>query len=600
MNFSATPKNEGSKSTWPQEIEDQTRRGDRLLAFGYMISYPLISILYLLEEIPDLTTILGLQLLCSALIGVLIYFHFRGHLRATVLSLASSLLVIFFHSIKMALFSEQSFAELNMYLFFALIFTILIVKWTLFQAIINTVLTIILINGSIWVHDHSDYGLFIREGGIFFFIAQIMFPFIVHFRRQYESNRQYYLQTLQRKNDELNRQISIAQEATAAKSDFLSMMSHEIRTPLNGIVGIIHILEEQGMKNQAQQEMLTTLQYSSDHLMAVVNDILDFNKINSNHVILNPKPFKLYDFLNELKKFVQPKIDEKKLNLIYAIPPDLPSVLMGDSVRLNQILTNLVFNAIKFTEAGFVKLLVEEKDRGADYILLHFEINDSGIGIPEPDQATIFDIFTQAHNDTNKTNRGSGLGLAITKELLRLFGSEIRLKSIENMGSSFSFDIRFAISSSTTETPPAAVKSNPSKVSSSYAHILVVDDSEVNLFVAGNLLKRIGIQYDTASNGSEAIEKFKIHGYDLIFMDLKMPVMNGFEATATLRNIGVQIPIIALTASAFSDERDHALASGFTDYLIKPFSPQTFQNVLFTYLRTEEKSSIGIDTEGRG
>jgi len=363
------------------------------------------------------------------------------------------------------------------------------------------------------------------------------------------------------------------------------MMSHEIRTPLNGIVGMIHLMLQEDLRTNFQQELVETMKFSSDHLMAVVNDVLDFNKINSNHVKLAQEAFDLSLLLKNLEKTFVPRVREKKLDLIFAIDSALPPQFTGDRVRLNQIITNLIHNAVKFTEKGFVKLIVKEQKRDENRISLYFEISDSGVGIPMEEQPTIFEIFTQSNTESNQSNRGTGLGLAITKELLRLFGTEIKLESVPGKGSAFSFSIELSYS----DEPLVKERPVGIKVALPEARILVVDDNGINLLLATNLLKKVGLQYDTAENGSDALEKFNRIHYDLILMDLRMPVMNGFEATRAVRDQGSQIPIIALTASAFTDEREKALSSGFSAYLVKPFLPQEFFDLIFTFLKPEEQ-----------
>lgn len=387
-------------------------------------------------------------------------------------------------------------------------------------------------------------------------------------------------------------QNQLARDATQAKSDFLSMMSHEIRTPLNGIVGIIHLMRQEDLRTSFQRELVETLKFSSDHLMSVVNDVLDFNKINSNHVRLSEEPFDIFVLFKNLEKTFIPRVQEKKLDLVFEIDPALPAQLSGDQVRLNQIITNLIHNAIKFTEKGFVKLVVREQKRDNNLVSIYFEVSDSGVGIVLEDQASIFEIFTQSNIQANRNNRGTGLGLAITKELLRLFGSEINLKSEPLKGSLFSFSIDFSYS----EEPLEEKKTAGVKVALPEARVLVVDDNAINLLLATNLLKKVGLQYDTAKNGDEAIKKFKETHYDLLLMDLRMPVMNGFEATRIIREIGSQVPIIALTASAFTDERENALSNGFSAYLVKPFLPEEFYDLIFTFLKPVDANPDDVAT----
>jgi CheY-like chemotaxis protein/two-component sensor histidine kinase len=402
----------------------------------------------------------------------------------------------------------------------------------------------------------------------------------MRYTRQY---REFiFAQRLQKQNKELEKQNQLVRDAMQAKSDFFSTMSHEIRTPLNGIVGVIHLLLQEDLRTALQRELVGTLKFSSDHLMAIINDVLDINKINSSHVKLAKEPFNLSIFLKNVEKTFIPRAQEKKLDLIFEIDSPLPVHLTGDQVRLNQIITNLLHNAVKFTERGFVKLAVKELKRDQSQILLQFEISDSGIGIPLEDQSSIFEVFVQSSLETSRGNRGTGLGLAITKELVQLFGSEIKLESEQGHGSRFSFCIYFTYS----DQQPLDKKPVDVRIVLPNARVLVVDDNAVNRMIVTILLDKVGIKYDKAENGLEAVERFGSNHYDLVLMDLGMPIMNGFEATQIIRAQDSQIPIIALTASAFTEERDRAISNGFSDYLVKPFLPKEFYDTVFTFLKT--------------
>ena len=576
---------DGLQDLWKKEFETKALLGHRIFCFTFLVGYPLTSILYYLNGNPDYQSILLLQLTCSSLVALIVFLHFRGKINGQNATFTCRLLLVIFHSVILARFETRYYYDLNINLTLQLIFSVWVLRWKFSYALISSVATILFFTGALYYNGADVLVRFVKEGGFFYFLGQSVFPLVLQMRYTRQYREFVYFHSLQRQNKELEKQNQLARDATQAKSDFLSMMSHEIRTPLNGIVGMIHLMLQEDLRTKFQKELVETLKFSSDHLMAVVNDVLDFNKINSNHVKLTQEAFDPSLLLRNLEKTFIPRVREKKLDLIFEIDSDLPAQLTGDKVRLNQIITNLIHNAVKFTQTGFVKLAVKEKGRDENQIELRFEISDSGIGIPLEEQSTIFEIFTQSSSEANRSNRGTGLGLAITKELLRLFGSAITLESEPGKGSCFSFSLTFYYSDQPLlETNPVGVK-----VALPDARILVVDDNAINLLLATNLLKKVGLKYDTAANGSEALEKFNEKHYDLLLMDLRMPVMNGFEATRIIREKGSELPIIALTASAFTDEREKALSSGFSAYLVKPFLPEEFYELIFTFLKEDSQ-----------
>jgi len=583
--FEIKDDSDGLKDLWKKEFETKSLLGHRIFCFTFLVGYPLTSILYYLNGNPDYQSILRIQLACSSLVALILFLHFRGKINGQNATFTCRLLLVIFHSVILARFETRYYYDLNINLTLQLIFSVWVLRWKFSYALISSVTTILFFTGALYYNGADVLVRFVKEGGFFYFLGQSVFPLVLQMRYTRQYREFVYFHSLQRQNKELEKQNQLAREATQAKSDFLSMMSHEIRTPLNGIVGMIHLMLQEDLRTKFQKELVETLKFSSDHLMAVVNDVLDFNKINSNRVKLTQEAFDPSLLLKNLEKTFIPRVREKKLDLIFEVDSDLPAQLTGDKVRLNQIITNLIHNAVKFTETGFVKLAVKEQGRDENQIELRFEISDSGIGIPLEEQSTIFEIFTQSSSEANRSNRGTGLGLAITKELLRLFGSAITLESEPGKGSCFSFSLTFYYSDQPlVEADPGGVK-----VALLDARILVVDDNAINLLLATNLLKKVGLQYDTAANGSEALEKFNEKHYDLLLMDLRMPVMNGFEATRIIREKGSELPIIALTASAFTDEREKALSSGFSAYLVKPFLPEEFYELIFTFLKQDDQ-----------
>ncbi|WP_159468606.1 response regulator [Dyadobacter sp. 3J3] len=523
--------------------------------------------------------------MASSVMSVILFSHFKYKISSENLALYTIITLIVFHSIILGTVPHATYKNASLNMVLDLIFLTLVLRWPAKPAMICTALVFIFFPYALYSLNPEALPQFIREGGFFYFLGHLIFPFIMHVKYKNDKRSFYYQYRLSEQNEILEKQIRITEEATNAKTDFLSMMSHEIRTPLNGIVGIVHLLEKGHLEASFQEELIHTLLFSSNHLMTVVNDILDFNKINSNHVKLDSSSFDAALFFRNLEKTFIQKAKEKKLDLNFEIEDGLPSQLIGDQGRLNQIITNFIHNAIKFTDKGSVKLLVKETSRNEDEISLYFEISDTGIGIPQDQQPVIFELFTQVHTSNNRQYGGTGLGLAITKELLRLFESEITLESELGRGSAFSFTVKFKYS-----TQPQIVEKKDVMPISSYdqSNVLVVDDNSTNLLLATTFLKRRGIKFESAVNGQEAFEKFNSVHYDLILMDLRMPVMNGFECARLIREQGSKVPIIALTASAFENEKEKALANGFSGYLIKPFLPDDLFGIILPYLDNQQ------------
>lgn len=481
-----------------------------------------------------------------------------------------------------------SYVQSCLNLTLAIIFAGLVVRWPLRYALVVAAQGLVLYPASIHFLSDTPLASFFGQGGVFVMIGHFLFPFVVKLNYNKDKREFFFRYTLQQQNDALEQQKTIAESATRAKTDFLSMMSHEIRTPLNGIVGMVHLMMQEEESGTKSSDLLQTLKFSSDHLMAVVNDVLDFNKINSNHVVLDPQPFEPFAFFDILKKTFDPKANEKGIVLEFIIDPQLPPQLIADRVRLSQVVTNLVHNAIKFTEKGSVTLLVTEIERTPESVTLDFEVVDTGIGIAESEQEGLFEIFTQVKSKTQVENvGGTGLGLAISRELVRLFGSDIHLESEEGKGSRFYFRLSMPYLE-TAEIKNSAVREFFGAVIPE-VRVLVADDNKTNLVLATQLLKRKNILYDTAANGQEALELFRQNRYDLVLMDLRMPVMDGFESTARIRQLDPDVPVIALTASAFENEKERALANGFSGYFIKPFLPQDFYEYIFPFLGIEAK-----------
>lgn len=373
-----------------------------------------------------------------------------------------------------------------------------------------------------------------------------------------------------------------ALQLSKAKETFLSVMSHEIRTPLNAVIGITHILMDDN-PTEAQVENLKILNFSSQNLLSLINDVLDFTKIETGNMALESADVNLKDLVSQTLNTLQFKTAEKGVILKSEIDHRIPLFVKGDHTRLYQILINLLGNAVKFTDAGEVKLKLDLIAEQKQSVLVGFEISDTGIGIEHDKIDYIFDTYTQASTDTTRKYGGTGLGLAITKRLIELHNSVIIVESEVGKGSTFKFTIEFKLSEQKT-----IYKSNKTSDIPIDSTILVVDDNYINRVLAQKVLSKWGIKVDFAENGAIALEKVKKTPYDMILMDLQMPVMDGLEATRAIRKLSGdyfrKLPIIALTASIVTNERLKIFECGMNDYVMKPFIPAALYEKIRSYL----------------
>jgi signal transduction histidine kinase/CheY-like chemotaxis protein/HPt (histidine-containing phosphotransfer) domain-containing protein len=379
-----------------------------------------------------------------------------------------------------------------------------------------------------------------------------------------------------------------AEYSARAKEQFLSTMSHEIRTPMNAVIGMTHLLIQENPKPE-QVGNLKMLQFSAENLLVLINDILDYNKIESGMVSFECIPFNLAGLLESIRFSLGFKAEEKHIGFDIQLDGQLPPVLLGDPVRLAQILTNLVSNAIKFTEKGHVTLEAVLKRDDGDSVLLDFAVTDTGIGIKAEKLAYIFDRFTQAESDTTRKYGGTGLGLAITKRLLEMQGSQIGVDSRPREGSRFYFSLPFRKGDEASPVRDRYAYTTTARLLDR-VQLLLVEDNEINRKVATKFLNKWGIQPDYAHNGVQAIEKIKEKEYDLILMDLQMPEMDGYEAARIIRETKAQegIPIIALTASAMHDVAQKIFDAGMNDFVMKPFHPDDLYQKIAKYTAPDQ------------
>lgn len=383
-------------------------------------------------------------------------------------------------------------------------------------------------------------------------------------------------------NDKLITTLDDLQKTSTARMDFLSTMSHELRTPLNGVIGISNALLLQDPRKD-QAENLAVLKFSAENLLLLINDVLDFNKFDSNKVELEYIPFNICLLLENISSSIKIKAREKMLDLNLYIAEDLKDkMVIGDPTRLTQVLLNLLNNAIKFTEKGMVNMHIETTNLTEDKVILRFLITDTGIGIEKHKQLNIFEPFIQASSSTNRTYGGTGLGLPIVKKVLTLYNSTIHMESIPDVGTEFSFDIEFQYQLADLSNPPQFTNDESEL---SHLTVLVAEDNPINILVIKKTLERWNITPVIAENGKIAVQKLEEHDFDIILMDLYMPEMDGYQAAAAIRQmsnpIKASIPIIAMTADVNNNVAVKVKQSGMNDYLAKPFDP----NELFQKLK---------------
>ncbi len=379
---------------------------------------------------------------------------------------------------------------------------------------------------------------------------------------------------------ELEKQKAL--EASKYKSLFLANMSHEIRTPLNGIIGMADILKETKLTIE-QQKSLEIIDISGNSLLSIVNDILDYSKIEANQLELENIPINLFDEVGSVVKMLNLKAQSKGLELSHSIHPDTPKFIEGDALRIKQILINFCNNSLKFTAKGFVNINIEPIKKTKDKVILRFSVKDTGIGISKENQKKLFKDFSQVDASTTRKFGGTGLGLSISKKLAYLMDGEVGIESELGHGSTFWFTGEYSIKDRVEIEKTQ--KDIPIQVSQEL-RILLVEDNLINQKVAAHTIKKNGHILDIANNGLEAVEKYKENKYDLILMDIQMPKMNGYEATQAIRNIEMKesketTKIIAMTANALKGEREKCLKLGMNGYLSKPFKQEDLIAVLY-------------------
>ncbi len=403
-------------------------------------------------------------------------------------------------------------------------------------------------------------------------------------------------QALEAKSQELNKAAKQAEKASLAKSEFMAVMSHEIRTPLNGVVGMADLLTEEVTTANAKT-YLAALKRSAENLCAVINDILDYTKIESGRLELDIQPFDLHQCIDQICESYTLREPKKKVSFSYVIDPSLPRYVAGDIARLRQVMMNLINNGIKFTEEGEVKCQV--KPWGEAHILV--EVHDTGCGIAKEDQAQLFSAFSQVDNSISRRHEGTGLGLAICRRLVDAMQGEIGVISQQGKGSLFWFTVRMP------QTEPLAIyqRGDLQQAVAPCHHILVVEDNPLNQTVVRVMLERLGQQVTVAENGQEALDCLKAAQgrFDLVLMDMQMPKLDGTETTQQWRAYEAacqlpKLPIVAMTANVMPEHRDCCIQSGMDDMIHKPFTRDELYQAIYRYLSYSEEPADTQKSDG--
>ena len=428
-----------------------------------------------------------------------------------------------------------------------------------------------------------EYEVMRKDGKVVYLIVDYFVEYDENGRALKAYGTNYNSTFIKEKEKELIVAKEIAEKALSTKSAFLANMSHEIRTPLNGIIGLTNLVLETKLDDM-QRDYLKKSIISSKTLLGIINDILDYSKIEANKLDLEELPFYIHSIAEYINDLFGYNAKEKNIVLEYDID-DFPYALIGDEFRIKQVLTNLVGNAIKFTPKGYVYLDIKVLAKNSEYVDVYFSIHDTGIGISNEKQKGLFQSFSQADASNTREYGGTGLGLVISKQLVELMGGDITLKSEEGKGSEFSFTLSFKYSQNAELTEEnKSIDIGNLMISKK---VLLVEDNEINQLVAKKNLESFGLEVTCAINGKIAVEKAKENNYDIIFMDLQMPVMDGYEASSRIREFNQDVPIIALSAAVMKEDLQLTRNRGMNQHLAKPINLEELKSILIEYLNID-------------
>ena len=402
---------------------------------------------------------------------------------------------------------------------------------------------------------------------------------------------------LQAQEAELREAKERAEDASRMKGDFLANMSHEIRTPMNAIVGMTH-LALRSTQDARLLDYLQKIQQSSRHLLGIIDDILDFSKIEADKLTFEQIDFSIATLLDNFTNLISERAHAKGLQLMLDVAPDVPDLVVGDPLRVGQVLINYGNNAVKFTHQGQIQVSVSVQHSEPDHVTLRFAVRDTGIGLTPEQAAELFQSFHQADSSTSRRYGGTGLGLAISRKLAERMGGEVGVSSQLGEGSTFWFTVRLARTQQPQPAlkplphtadglePGAAATGDPHAAGAALGRILAVDDNEVNLQIARELLRNQGFEVDVALDGQQALDLVRVQAYDLVLMDMQMPVMDGLSATRAIRQLpeGLRLPIVAMTANAMEKDRQDCLEAGMNDFITKPMDPARLAAVVQSWV----------------
>lgn len=409
-------------------------------------------------------------------------------------------------------------------------------------------------------------------------------------------SRMELMNELEKKNSELityaeglKEAKNAAEDAAKAKANFLANMSHEIRTPMNAIMGMIYLIQKTNL-DEKQRNYIDKMQVSSEHLLRIINDILDFSKIEAGKFAIEKIDFKLDQVLDNLAALIGEKCSSKGISLIFDVDPKLPNNLKGDPIRIGQVLLNYANNAVKFTEHGKIIVRIKKEEQFQDNCIVKFEVEDTGIGMTPEQKNKLFQPFQQADTSTTRKYGGTGLGLAISKQLAILMNGKVGVQSEAGKGSIFWFTAELSMDNSIEEDNITFNTAEKSLEAIAGACILLVEDNELNQQIAVEILKDVGLFIDIAENGEIALRKVNEKHYDIVLMDMQMPVMDGVEASKKIRENSKHalLPIVAMTANAMASDRERCLKAGMNDHITKPIDPKRLFDILLKWIPSKK------------